>query len=566
MQNPRVKAAFGCWLMVISLALLSACSGVIEGGEGPAAQGSSGSSKATSGSGTTQSQNDNAMCGSGRAACGATCVDLQTDSKNCGTCDTACPGACVAGKCQCSNGQTSCGGACVDLTTDAHCGSCDNACSTGQSCNGGGCHCAGTAIACNSICTDTQTSIDHCGGCNKPCDQGQTCSGGMCMCPAGQATCTGKCIDLTQSETDCGACGKACATGQVCSGGACVSASDRRLLRSGAGHYVEADRGLPIRQIPIMDAGAEVPSAKRNASVVSGRSTMFRLFPTLDTGFAAREIFGAHHADQRRNCRPVFAKHSLSKSAVETDTTTTFEVVVPAEKVTVDTTYHAELVECGTGSGQAHTPRFPASGELGLGVRLTGGLKVKLIPILANSAVPDTSDTALTVYKQMLMAMYPIDAVEITVGTQLSVKYPIDWSGTLDQNPKQKSKPRPRPQTFITFAYLKPEDTLDYTAGTLAPPVSATFRRGALRRRNVLPWELGSAIAFLPRRWRTRSGTTTGAITRLVSREAPSRVLLTPSTPTAAASSDRGATTQHQGTTPSRQEQRHHGVLQQQVD
>lgn len=57
------------------------------------------------------------------------------------------PLVCEAGNCGCDAGQTACGGACVDLQSDAaHCGDCDTACASGQSCVAGECQGGGAGV------------------------------------------------------------------------------------------------------------------------------------------------------------------------------------------------------------------------------------------------------------------------------------------------------------------------------------------------------------------------------------------------------------------------------------
>jgi hypothetical protein len=72
-----------------------------------------------------------------------------------------------------------------DLANDtAHCGACDRACASAQSC------CAGH-------CTDLGSDVSHCGTCAGACSAGDTC-------------CAGSCIDLQSSNGNCGACGTDC--------------------------------------------------------------------------------------------------------------------------------------------------------------------------------------------------------------------------------------------------------------------------------------------------------------------------------------------------------------------
>jgi hypothetical protein len=400
------------------------------------------------------------------------CRDTQSDPAHCGSCTHACATGqiCASGLCQaasstCTAPQTLCSGACVDLTGTANCGACGNACATGQSCSAGVCQCPGAQLACNGACIDTQTSNDNCGGCNQPCATGASCSAGKCGCAQGQQLCNGVCADLQQSTANCGACGQACATGQTCSSGACVTGA-------GADGCSGKALGITLSQIAVyqtvkigvMNAGAEVAAAQRMTDVVAGRQTLFRLSVTVDGGFAARQLSGRVTVSNGTTATQYFGTQMVSKSSVDTDSTSTFQVYVPPEQITADTHYFAELVECGTGSGNAGTTRFPATGDIALGARQTGGVKVTIVPLLANNNLPDTSDTALTVYRQQMMAMYPIDSIELTVAAQMSIDFPVDWETTLDQMRSRRKTDNPADDVYY-FGLLKPQDTFAQFCG-----------------------------------------------------------------------------------------------------
>ena len=402
----------------------------------------------------------------------APCTDTMSDPAHCGSCSTACAqgqvcdlGLCKAPVTSCASPQVVCNGVCADLTSTAHCGACDNACVSGQSCSAGACVCPGVQTACNGACVDTKTNNDDCGGCNMPCGTGQTCAAGVCGCPAGQTLCSGVCVDVKQSEANCGACGNACPMGQTCSGGACVSGA-------GADGCSGAALGITLNEVdvyqtvkvPVMASGAEVTTDKRTTDVVTGRQTMFRLSVTVDSGFVARQLSARINVNNGTTATQYFVKQSVSKSSVETDSTTTFQVYVPAEQITVDTQYSAELVECGTGTGQAGSARFPATGDIELGTRHTGGLKVTVIPLQANNKLPDTSDAALAVYGQTLMAMYPIDSITFTVGSTVTIDYPIDWEAALDTMRAKRKTDSPAADVYY-FGMLKPQDTFNQFCG-----------------------------------------------------------------------------------------------------
>jgi len=391
-----------------------------------------------------------------------------------GSCKTACAqgqicdhGTCKAPATSCPAPQVPCNGVCTDLTTTAHCGTCEQACASGQSCSAGACVCPGAQMACNGACVDTQTSLEHCGGCSKPCATGATCQAGVCACAAGQELCNGVCVDVKQNEANCGACGKACMTGQTCDNGACLIGAGADGCTGGTAlgitlKHVDVYQSV---KVPVMDAGAEITTDKRTTDVVTGRITMFRLSVAVDSGFSAREISARITVDNGMTQAQYFAKQAVSKNSVETEPASTFQVVVPAEQVTADTRYSAELVECATGTGQAGDARFPKTADIALGARRTGGLKVTIVPLQANNKVPDTSDTALATYRNQMLAMYPIDAITFTVATPMNISYPIDWEAALDQMRARRKTDAPAADVYY-YGMLKPVDSFNSFCGS----------------------------------------------------------------------------------------------------
>ena len=445
---------FGVWTL-LGLGLTASTVACVDGGassdQGPAANVSVAGESASGNASAGASGSSNAAGGTG----------ARPNTSNAGTGGTGTPVAnCVAP-------QVSCNGACVDLTSPAHCGKCEQACATGQSCTAGACvACPGSQTACNGACVDTQTSVEHCGGCSKPCATGAVCNAGVCGCATGQELCNGVCVDLKQSDANCGACGNACMAGQACGNGACAIGVGADGCTGGPALGITLQK-IDVYQtvkVPVMAAGAEITTDKRTTDVVAGRPTMFRVSVALDAGFSARQLSARVTVDNGTTVAQYFAKQAVSKDSVETEVASTFQVLVPAEQITADTHYAAELVECATGTGQAGSARFPKTGDIELGARRTGGLKVTVIPLQSNNKLPDTSETALTTYRQQMLAMYPIDAITFTVAPALTITYPIDWEGTLDQLRAKRKTEAPAADVYY-YGLLKPQDTFNAFCG-----------------------------------------------------------------------------------------------------
>jgi hypothetical protein len=232
-------------------------------------------------------------------------------------------------------------------------------------------------------------------------------------------------------------------------------------------------------KIPVMNTGNEVAVSARKADVVAGRDAVFRLFVTVGSGWTARELSGRVVVDNGGTVNTYYAKKTVSATSAEATLDSTFVVTVPKDKITRMTRYYAEVVECGTGSGSAQTPRFPTANNVALGARETGVLKVRLIPITANNMKPDTSETALNVYKALFLAMYPITTLEFTVGDAVTAASATNWTGMLDQIRAKRASDAPSADIYY-YGLLKPTATLrEYcgggcTAGIGYVPSSAT--------------------------------------------------------------------------------------------
>ncbi len=136
----------------------------------------------------------------------------------------------------CTGASTLCSGTCVSTASDlANCGSCGNACKTGEVCSKGTCAltCGGGTTQCGATCFDLKSDPGHCGACGTACGQGQACNNGTCAlaCAPGLTKCGGAdsgadsgatyCANVQVDANNCGTCGTTCGAGQSCSAGKC---------------------------------------------------------------------------------------------------------------------------------------------------------------------------------------------------------------------------------------------------------------------------------------------------------------------------------------------------------
>ncbi len=285
-------------------------------------------------------------------------------------------------------------------------------------------------------------------------------------CPAGQSACGTSCYDLQTNASHCGACTVVCGSGQTCNAGACTeggSAGDT----DGCSDVVASDLTLSqiavyqSVKIPIMKDGAAVATASRNAPVVQGRTTMFRVFVTAGSGFSEREL-AARLTLTPSDGQPTrfYSRKTLrGSSGSETDLASSFQIFVPASAMAGSVTYSVEVVECGSPAGDSGKARFPETGDADLGVKTTGGMKIRFIPFSVGSLLPDTSAAAIASYADAVMAMYPTNAVSIDVGGTISTSTPLDWSGMLDELRNKRRTDAPANDVYY-FGLVKPADTL----------------------------------------------------------------------------------------------------------
>jgi hypothetical protein len=177
-----------------------------------------------------------AVGGSCEKCGGSECVALASDTQHCGSCDNACPAgvSCDNGACACTGGGQACDGICVNTATDAqNCGKCGAVCNAGSSCENGKCSCPVGLVTCGTSCVDVQSNAQNCGACGSACAAKEVCSMGKCSAGCGNLTqCGSSCVDTQSSQLNCGGCDKACPTGLACNAGQCSCSNGGMLCGS----------------------------------------------------------------------------------------------------------------------------------------------------------------------------------------------------------------------------------------------------------------------------------------------------------------------------------------------
>jgi hypothetical protein len=287
---------------------------------------------------------------------------------------------------------------------------------------------------------------------------GRTETSADSACPNKQTLCDGTCVDTSTSTSNCGGCGTACGASQVCSGGACVgtTANDGCTDTLASNLTVQQIAIYQTVKIPIMTDGAEVAASARISAVVNGRPTVVRIFVTPGSGWTARDVSARLTLVPSAGQPAVYtSKKTISVASTDADQKTTFQFSIPAESMVTPLNYSLDIVECGTASGTAGNARFPSSGTIDMGVKTTGVIKVKIIPLQVGTLLPDTSDTGLAPYAAHMKAMYPITDISFSIGDTLTAASVDDWSGTLDQVRAKRSADKPAADVYY-YGLIKP--------------------------------------------------------------------------------------------------------------
>src|SRR5690606_35628401 len=137
-------------------------------------------------------------------------------------------------------------------------------------------------------------------------------------------------------------------------------------------------------KVALMLEGDAFGAGERPVDVVAGKPALFRIAVRLEPSFVERVLSARLTLSDGDQSQRRFHKRTVSGDSQDGTLSSTFNVEVPRERITPETNYAFELVECETAEGSPLDPRFPATGSEPLQARAVGGLKVEFIPILAN--------------------------------------------------------------------------------------------------------------------------------------------------------------------------------------
>ncbi len=226
-------------------------------------------------------------------------------------------------------------------------------------------------------------------------------------------------------------------------------------------------------KISVMQGGSAVAATTQyGADIVESRPTLIRAYVTTDSGFQSRQLSARLVLND--GVASYYSKQTISASSTELSSTNSFPIQVPATDIKGGLNYSVKIVECGTGSGTAHNPQFPASGQASLVTRLTGVIKVTAVPVVANGITPTIDQTFTSSLKQAMDAMYPTSDTQITVNstpitgcgvTPTTASDSATWSSCLDLVRTRRSADKPATDVYY-LGILTPATTLRTYCGS----------------------------------------------------------------------------------------------------
>lgn len=195
-------------------------------------------------------------------------------------------------------------------------------------------------------------------------------------------------------------------------------------------------------KIPLVAAGALRPDTSRTVPLLPHRPTVFRVYldeiPPADLAYEA--IFQIHVDGEV--VWQGHDRHVLSGGASDDDNPDSlFEAVAPAEAMVADAAWSVALVQAdgeAVPEGVPSEARWPpAGGAVALApVEDPGGLHVVLVPVRydrdGSGRLPAIDDEQLTIYRDLLQALYPVTEIQFTLHEPLPWSRPLRWNGNFN--------------------------------------------------------------------------------------------------------------------------------------
>jgi hypothetical protein len=216
-----------------------------------------------------------------------------------------------------------------------------------------------------------------------------------------------------------------------CGGGGDVEPPASTPSDGGVDAPPAAPQTLAIRSVDVYQS-VQIPILKdfehvltRNAPIVAGRSAVMRVAVKPDVGWKRKKLdatltitTSAGTVDKK------ITREVGPAGSYDADYASTLNFELEKELITREATFSLTIDSAGE-----PLARFPGEDVEPLGAVATGTLKVEIVPVKwdadGSGRVPDTSESALEMYRSALFGMYPVTDVKITV------REPFAWTETV---------------------------------------------------------------------------------------------------------------------------------------
>ena len=232
--------------------------------------------------------------------------------------------------------------------------------------------------------------------------------------------------------------------------------------------------GLSLSEVALYQ-GVKITLARNgvattpNAPIIAGREALIRLFVEPDASWTPREVVARLELGDGE---PIEARGMVSGPSSDGDGASTLNLFVPGERVTSDVDISVGIYdiepEC-VGGAEASRARFPAEGTATLPARTNGGpLRIVVVPVRYNAdgsgRLPDTSQANMDRFRDRIMAMFPLEGLELSVRQQPMTTntrmFPNGdgWGTVLNQCVQERDRDGASSNTYY-YCMVSPADT-----------------------------------------------------------------------------------------------------------
>jgi hypothetical protein len=240
-----------------------------------------------------------------------------------------------------------------------------------------------------------------------------------------------------------------CATDVDCISGFACSGSSAEALGSCVDPNGDDPFSTPIQPVSGLDLvgmsvnqGVEIRMLDgsdwiddRNAPMVAGRAGVLRLYVEPQDDWEPRQVLARLEFDDGRVLDVEEAVSNDTSEVGDLGSTINFDLV--GEDVVAGVQFSVSLLETAEHAGESFggtddAYRWPREGDEAFGARTSGIVDLRIIPVRYNAdgsgRLPDTSDDAMGLVRDHMMALYPASEVRVTVES------PMDWSANVWPN------------------------------------------------------------------------------------------------------------------------------------